>query len=173
MRNLFSLDEKMNVVIEPTALMLLPYKDIWSRDKSKDKKQALQELAYVYYMADYKTFFADITDEDKKHLEVVKVVFNKEYNPDVVVKNAIDFYKKDLPLSYLLLEDAKHSINTLRSYYRTTTDVDSKDAQILQNNIANLNKIIDGIEKLEMKVKKDLQLDGKLRAGREKGLFED
>ena len=39
-----------NLTISEEAMMLKPFKDLWKRDKSKNKEQALQELAYIYFM---------------------------------------------------------------------------------------------------------------------------
>ena len=41
---------KLNISEE--ALLLKPFKEIWQRDKSKNKDKALQELGYVYFISD-------------------------------------------------------------------------------------------------------------------------
>ena len=39
---------KLNISEE--ALLLKPFKEIWQRDKSKNKDKALQELGYIYFL---------------------------------------------------------------------------------------------------------------------------
>lgn len=181
MRSLFSLDEDNNVVIDPHALTLQPYAKIWNRDKSKSKSKAISELSYVYFMCDFKSYFSDITDQDQKHKEVSKVVFDgKGGEVDEVVKEAIVFYKKDIPLSIHLLEDAKIGLNELRRYF---TKVDlleetekgslKHDANKLSNNIIKLSQLIESLNVLEDKVKRDIDVNTKITGGREKGMFED
>ena len=47
--------EGYNLTIEPELLTLAPFKKIWTRDKSKDKSKALQELGYIYFMYDIRS----------------------------------------------------------------------------------------------------------------------
>lgn len=182
MRSLFTLDKDSRVVIDPHALNLLPYKTIWTRDKSKSKEKAISELTYVYFMCDYKSFFSDIVDEEEKHKEICLAVFGeKDYNIDKAVKEAIEFYKKDIPMSVKVLEDAKIGINKLRQYF---TDVDltaeddktgkpKHDASKFSNVLKSLADNIENLDKLEDKVKRDTQTNNTVRGGREKGFFED
>lgn len=182
MRNLFTLDKDSRVVIDPHALPLKPYKTIWNRDKSKGKEKAVSELTYVYFMCDYKSYFADITDEEDKHKEICIAVFGKEdYKVDDAIKEAIEFYKKDIPMSVRVLEDAKVGINKLRQYFVDVdlTDEDEKtgkpkhDASKFSNVLKSLADNIDNLDKLEDKVKRDTQTNNTVRGGRDKGFFED
>lgn len=38
--------------ISPEAFALLPFKKIWTRDKTSKKEKAIAELSYIYFMAD-------------------------------------------------------------------------------------------------------------------------
>ena len=69
--NLFEMNNGV-LRIQPEAYALIPFKLLWDRDKSKDKNTALSELAYVYYMADYTSDFADIVDLEDRDKEVRK-----------------------------------------------------------------------------------------------------
>jgi hypothetical protein len=182
MRSLFTYSNSTDSVeIDPAAYTLLPYKAIWDRDKTKGKNKAREQLAYVYFMADYKSFFSNITEEAVKHKEVSKVVFGTEdYEIDEVIAEALKFYRKDIPISVSLLEDAKLGINALREYFRTVslTEVDAQgkvvhDSSKLSNNLKNLYGVIDGLESLEQKVRRDVESSTTIRGGREKGIFED
>jgi len=182
MTALFSIDSKGRVVIDPAAYGIKVYRKIWDRHKDKDK--SIDELSYIYYMSDYKSFVSDITDEQDKHDEVVKMIFNGEksdFKPDDVIKDAIELYKKDLPISVKVLEDAKVGINTLRKYFREVdlTDLDPKtgkpihDANKFNNNLKSLGTLIENVKKLEEHVRRDTSLESTVRGGRQKGMFED
>ena len=41
--------EGYQVTIEPEALLLKPFKQIWTRDKRASKHRAMYELAYIYF----------------------------------------------------------------------------------------------------------------------------
>ena len=182
MRSLFSYDESTDSVkISPEAYVLKPYAKVWDRDKTKGKTKAREQLAYVYFMCDFKSFFSNITDEELKHKEVSKVVFGKEdYVIDDAIKEAMELYKRDIPISVSLLEDAKLGVNALREYFRTVdlTEVDGNnklvhDSSKLTNNLKNLSLVVSGLEDLEEKVKRDIEASNTIRGGREKGMFED
>lgn len=180
---LFILDEKYNLKIDPAAYALKQFKEIWDRDKSSNKRQALSELAYIYYMQDYKSDFYEISDLNERSEQIImNLDFGNKINPDdEVIKEAMEFYAKTSKTkTMLLLEDAYGSIDKLRDYFKNVdleaVDGNGKllhDSTKLMNNISKLADLVDGLQKLEFLVRKEQQADGKLRAGREKGMFED
>lgn len=178
---LFVLNDKYELEIDPVAYALDPFKKIWDRDKSINKKQALNELAYIYYMADFKSDFFEISDKEERSQQILQNLGYK-FNPnDKLIENAIKFYEERTKTKLIfLLEDAYAAIDKLRDYFKevdlTTVDGNGKlihDSSKLLNNIGNLNKVVEGIKSLEYQVKKEQQTDKKLRGGREKGFFED
>lgn len=182
MRALFTIDAAGDVVIDPAAYGISSYRKIWERDKTKTKSRALSELGYMYYMNDYKSYFSDIPDRIDKHNEVVKMVFpgKDTFEPDKVLKEAIELYKKDVPFSVGVLEDAKIGVEALRKYFRKVdlTELTDKgallyDAAKLKTNLAALSTIMKSITELEQQVKQDVDGSNMMAGGREKGMFED
>ena len=55
---------KLNISEE--ALLLKPFKEIWQRDKSKNKDKALQELGYIYFMSDPRSDYQYLVDEEER-----------------------------------------------------------------------------------------------------------
>lgn len=183
MKSLFQLDQAgKRVIIDPHALGLKAYRDIWERDKSKDKDKAFLELSYVYFMCDYRSYFSDIVDDEQKHNEVKEAVFGSKvkWKPDVKIEAAIKQYKSDVPVSVLLLEDAKIGISKLREYFKDTdlkdTDRNGKlinDPKKFNDVLKSLSDQIESLDALEQKVKKDIDVSYQVQGGREKGAFED
>lgn len=178
---LFVLNEKYELEIDPIAYTLTPFKNIWDRDKSINKRQAQAELAYIYYMADFKSDFFEISDIDERSSQIIANLGFKVNGEDKVITEAVKFYsdKTKSKLMYLL-EDAYGAIDKLRDYFKevdlTMVDGNGKimhDSTKLLNNIGNLNKVVEGIKALEYQVKKEQQIDQRMRGGREKGAFED
>lgn len=181
MRHLFDLDSNMNLVIHPEAYSLPVFKTLWDRDKSKDKSKAIKDLAYVFWMSDYRSYVADITDVNEKHNEVVSIIDDSgKYAPDKSVQEALEFYKKDLPISLGFLEDVKAAINELRRYFRELDlgMLDDKgkpihNANQVMNSIKSTGDLLENLEKLEIKVKKDMDMNNSVRGSKSKGLYED
>lgn len=178
---LFILNDKYELEIDPIAYALTPFKKIWDRDKSINKKQAQNELAYIYYMADFKSDFFEISDKEERSKQIVENLGFKFDPEDQLLKDAIKFYEERTKTKLIfLLEDAYGAIDKLRDYFKevdlTFVDGNGKlihDSTKLLNNIGNLNKVVEGIKALEYQVKKEQQTDKKLRGGRDKGFFED
>ena len=179
--NLFEISNYV-LQIQPEAYALKPFKDIWDRDKSKDKKTAIQELAYIYYMVDFKSDFAQILDQKQRRVEVVRnLQLPKKWQPDNYVMAAISFYKdRQKSISLLLLEDVYKAIEKLREFYREVdllkedpkTGKPIHDVSKLTRSIEAAGKIIESLKKLEDKVKLE-QDQSSLRAGKQKGIYED
>jgi hypothetical protein len=181
MRHLFDLDAESKVVINPDIYSIPVFKQIWDRDKSKDKTKANMDLSYIFWMTDFRSYIADITDQKEKHNEVVSLISeNNNYKADELVQKAIEFYKKDLPISLGLLEDVKTAVNELRRYFRDLNlqDVDDKgkpihNANQVMNSIKSTGDLLDNLEKLEIKVKKDMDMNNSVRGSRTKSMYED
>lgn len=180
---LFVLDEKYNLEIDPIAYELTPFKIIWDRDKSVNKRQAKSELAYIYYMQDYKSDFYEISNSEERSTQVLRNLdLGEKLDPkDPVIEKALEFYaERSKTKTMLLLEDVYMSIDKLRGYFKevdlTIVDGNGKlvhDSAKFMNNVSKLGDMVDGLQKLEYQVRKEQQADSKLRAGRDKGLFED
>ena len=44
--------EGYKITISEEALALIPFKKIWTRDRSANKNRAISELGFIYFMAD-------------------------------------------------------------------------------------------------------------------------
>ena len=59
--NLFEISEGQ-LQIQPEAYALRAFKVLWDRDKTKGKDKAIIELAFVYFMTDFKSDFTDVIE---------------------------------------------------------------------------------------------------------------
>ena len=171
------------VTIAEEAYLLTPFKKIWNRDKTKDKANALCEMAYIYFMEDFKSDFADIVNEEDREIEVKgSVSLPPTWKEDIVVKEAREFYRKRseeiTPL--LLLRDAKIVIDKMREFYRKVDfleldkngkplyDID-KVARVIERSAG----ILENMTKLENMVKKEVQSKKDKIGTKTKSTFED
>lgn len=181
MRHLIELDTNSELVINPSIYSLAPFKVIWDRDKSKSKNKAHKDLAYIFWMSDFRSYVSDITDEVERSKEVISLITEDgNYVPDEIVKEAIVLYKKDVPLSLNFLQDIKVSINELRRYFRELdlAEIDDKgklvhNANQVMNSIKGTGDLLETMEKLETKVKKDIDMMGSTRGAKTKSIYED
>lgn len=169
---LFDIDTNYQLNISPQAYTLIPFKNLWERDKSKEKDQAKKELAYVFFNNDYKsTFFNEPNEHTRKRI-IIEHLFGKDsdWEPDEKVKEAEEFYQEYRDtFSLRLLKDAMYGLNSLREHFRNP----GEDIKKYVETIEKIPKLIDALEKVEQRIKKEQETDNKLRGGREKGMYTD
>ena len=69
--NLFEMNNGV-LQIQPEAYALEPFKALWTRDKTKNKDNAIKELSFIYFMVDFTSDFADILEDSIREVEVKK-----------------------------------------------------------------------------------------------------
>jgi hypothetical protein len=175
------------VTIHPDQLAIPEFKKIWDMDKSKSKDKAFEELSYVF-------FTSDITDKNPYHsypedkrIELVKkdILKNENWGESKEVLLAREVYKKlTMTQTMELLDSAKGVINKLKGYFDsvdfTKKNIDKfgnetpeYDAKEVISSLSNLGKIVESINQLEEKVRKEITTSSKRRGGSSTALFED
>lgn len=167
---------KLNISEE--ALLLKPFKEIWQRDKSKNKDKALQELGYIYFMSDPRSDYQYLVDEEERSKAIKEGEgIDSKWKPDKVVLDAIDFYKSFKPTSALLLEDIRAMINGYRLKLREITadmsNLDIKEIKDLGAVIKQIPSLIKDLDEAEKALNSELKTSGRMRGSGEKTLFED
>jgi hypothetical protein len=181
---LFEVDQNNNVIYSPEALLLAPFKKLWTKDRNRLKKNAIEQLAYVYFMCDYKSDYNNIRDLAERS-EIVKeatVSDIKNFKEDSDITHAMKFYiKRSQTVSMNLLENARDSVERL-SLFLAKVDFSELDAKgslkynpkQLSDTIASLGKLVDSLAALEDQVKKEISAKSELlKGGKQKSIMED
>lgn len=179
---LFDLDVNNKVTIHPEALLIQSFKVLWDRDKTKDKKEALKELAYVYFLTDFKSPYDKYDKDEKAHQINMEVMGKHDYKPDDKILDAIRTYK-DLQQTFSMkfLESAKTAARELMRFFDTVdlserTDKGSpiyKPADIT-NALSQSVKVIEALDRWTEKVQKEQELtESKITGGGTAGYFEN
>ena len=173
--------EGYNLTISEEAFMLKPFKELWRRDKSKNKDRALQELAYIYFMEDSRSDYQVYIDKEERSAQVkLGEGMPESWKPDKAVLDAMQFYSSFKSESALLLEDIRVAITKLREFIKTidlsATDDKGKPIYTLNTYTATIKQIPDLITSLDEAertiAKENIQSD-KVRGSIEKAMFED
>ena len=173
--------ENYEVEVEPEALMLKPFRVLWTRDRRVGHIGAKQELAYIYFMGDPRSDYQYIIDEDIRSQEVIKGLgMPEDWRPDKLVKQALDFYKTFKPMSAGLLEDTRYAISKLREMLRDI-DLDERDEKgkpihtlaSITSTIKQIPALVRDLDEAERTLAKDIAQESKARGSQQKGLFED
>ena len=173
--------EGYDIKVEPEALLLMPFKKIWERDKSKDKNRAMQELGFVYFVCDPRSDYQYLIDLDTR-MDAVKQGegLPTDWTPDQTVKEAMEFYSSFKPTSALLLEDTRFAVDKLREHLKNLdlAAVDDKGKPIYTLNtitatIKQIPDLIKGLDEAEKAVTSDIREMSKARGNHEKSILED
>lgn len=167
--------------ISEEAFVLKPFKELWNRDKSKNKDKALQELGYIYFMSDPRSDYQYIVDEDDRAKAIKEGEgIDSKWKPDNKVIMAMEFYKQFKPVSALLLEDTRVAVDKLRQLLRNIdlTEVDDKGKPIYTLNtvtatIKQIPSLVKDLDEAEKAIAKEIMESDKVRGAQEKSMYED
>jgi hypothetical protein len=173
--------EGYSIKIEPEALLLKPFKQIWERDKSENKERAMMELGYIYFFCDIRSDYQYLVDEEERHSAIKESEgFPKSWKPDKMVLEAMEFYNSFKSSSVLLLEDTRYSVYKLRQHLRKI-DLDQLDDKgkpvytlnSITSTIKQIPALIKDLEEAEKAIAKEAIVAGKMRGSGEKTIMED
>lgn len=143
---LFSLDKsKYQVEISEEAYLIPVFSKIIRKDKDKNKKMAIKELAYIWFYSDVKSDYKSILDDSIRAKEIIEdLELPDKWKPDKDLLEAIAYYKK-------------MSITPVSSFYDATllaasaiTDVFTNAKSLIEESddqIAAAEKVIRALEK--------------------------
>jgi len=180
---LFSIDD-FEVKFKPQTLLLKPFKVIWDRDTNIDKRQALKDLAFVYFYADYKSDYADVIDDDDREIDLKKsLAYPKDWflKDDKDMEEAIKFYRKrSVTTASTLLVETRKSIYKLSTHISSLdfTEKDEKGKLVhnpksLSDIVATFPKLLGSLNELEAQFLRELKDSSTMRGNQIKNTFED
>lgn len=158
----------------------LTFSELLERDTSKDKSRFFQELEFVYFYTDYKSYYLTYSEKERQQKIIEDYIKIPNWKPDIVVQKAIEKYKELQKTPTLgMLEDARFASNKLREYWKGIdySKRDLKGNQLYKptetsKTLIDVAKIIESIDKLEDRVRKEQAINSKARGDGEGGLLE-
>jgi hypothetical protein len=180
MNNLFEFTEDYDIVIDPQALTLVPFKAIY--DKYTSKKVAIAELSYIVFLCNPKSDYSDIRDlEERSKVILESIVYGKDIKIDSITEKAIEFYKeRNNTTTTKFLENALDAIDKISKYLKFI-DFNERDAKgnivndpkKVVDVIAATPKLMEGLRIAQEAVKKEQEMEKGIRGSGQKGIYED
>lgn len=165
---------KNQIVVRPEVLNIPEFKAIWKRDKDRFKKNAFKKFEYIYYLADYKSPYANYPESER--LKRIKEDFDigeKELE-DAYVTAALEKYRElQFTPTRDLLSAAEEAARALAGDLRKIArSVDPDKAEYIVKTLEKIGKIMTSLDTLKRKVDQETSEIG-IRGGGEVGMFED
>lgn len=164
------------VKINPSSLNIPEFKEIWKRDKKRNKADAHAELSYVYYMSDFQSEYRNYPydeREDKVKEDFCKKALGEDWKPDMKVLYAIEKYEKmQITPSLRFLGFVETEIDKMRDFLNSL-EMSEDNIKLKIDSMDKITKYITQLPKLKESVKKEVSESTKIRGGGDVGLYED
>ena len=179
--NLFDMKGK-GISITTEALLIPEFKEIWERDKTKDKEEAVKEFSYIYFSTDFKSPYVQSADAGLAAKVVAKdFMKDPKYKPDKTIDAAIAKYVElqETP-SMRLLKASLKTVSNLTNYLETVNlhERDKHDKPIYKPSdvtsaLKAIGPVIESLNKVKEQVEREVAQSATLRGRRIKGNRED
>ncbi len=161
-----------------------PFKEIWERDKTKDKNIALQEFTYIEFLTSVKKSnpYRDYEKEDKERIVRKDVIDIKGWKPDKLIFQAMDKiaeFQEKASLTYSYFIAAKELAEKMKTFFRTV-DIDERNQKTLNpiykpkditNVLNDTERTLTNFDRLEKKVQEELYETSRIKSGKEVSPF--
>lgn len=162
------------------TLLLYPFKEIWNRDKSKTKENALEELTYIEFMTSMKKTNPYRQYPEGKKDEVVRqdVITQKDWQPDNLIQEAmqkiVEFQQK-ASTTYNYYIAAKTAAESMQDFF-LTVDVNERNFKTgnpvykpgdITRALNDTEKVLANLKSLEKKVEEELYEETKTKGGKQ------
>lgn len=185
MAYLFKVEGK---IVQPNTetLLISPFKEIWERDKSKGKENAIEELTYIEFMTSmlksnpYKGYASEVKEKVVKDA----VITQKDWQPDELIFKGVEYIfklQKEASPTYTLYMSALQAKEKLEKFFRTV-DLDERSPKTgfpiykpkeLSSAMLDVDKLTSSLAALAKKVEEELFDDIKTRGQKEISPFAD
>jgi len=161
------------VTISAEALGLTFFKTLWSRDKSKNKEKAYNDIAYVFYYCDFNSpFFIYPPDERSSQIKEY-ILGDKSFKVDKEIEVAIEGYTTlNTTPSMRMLESVQIAIAKMEGYFKAV-DYETVDIDKVGKFIERLPKLMESVNQASEICKKEISNGTRVRGNASVGLFED
>jgi hypothetical protein len=163
-----------NITIRPESLMIPEFKKIWTRDKNRDKKTAINEISFVVFLCDNsdRNPYKNYSEKDREVMLIKDFFITKK---DGVLQEAIDKYRKLSTTRYeRVVQAALGSLEEIEDYYLGIKDQDKSEFDINEylSSMDKLGKAIKSLRELEKQLEADRMESNRTRGNNEIGDYE-
>ena len=170
------------VVLNTEELSIPLFKQIYEKDKTKDKQDAFNKISYIVFMYKWDSPYASIIDEKDRDRILKKDIFKiEDYKLDDITLQAIERFKQfQYSFSLQFLERNMLGAKKLMEFYEMInwTEVDKTGKfkysdRSLASNLKEAGNILQSLEKLKEQVRKEELESVKTRGSHEVFDYED
>ena len=169
------LDLKDNkLTITPELLGISPFKELWEKDKTKDKEKATAQFKYIWYTSDYGSPYFKYVDKDRHEAVCVDVLKNKKYKVSSDLQAAVEKYKEITKSPAISAVEAAFAfIHNLETFFKTVDIGELKSPKTITDMFASMPKVVASLNDAKAAAEKEQHQGVKVRGNHTVGLFEN
>lgn len=152
----------------PETLLISPFRDIWERDTSPDKSQAIKEFSFIELMSSKRKTnpYAGYSDEQRfyKLRETLKFPF--DWKPDILIEQClakIEEFQTEGSFNYMMYKQSLDTVMKTREYLigidlneRTKSGMPVYKPADVYSAVEKVEKIMTSLNTLKEKVEQEL-----------------
>ena len=153
-------EENSSVIISTEAKLVPEFKKLYTRDRSRGRKEAVRELSYVFFMLDYRSPYTIYSKEERDYRLRTTLGFPEGWKPDAAVKAALSKYEE------FMVTPAARTLSAIREGLITSTKVIetlTADLQMRMDNFLIQDEEEEGVDKSGMLTKMLTQIQSLLK----------
>lgn len=169
-----------NIVLNPDSLVLPMFQKIWKTDKTKTKEKATREISYIYFMCDFNSPYMVYPEGKRREIVIKDFMKDEDWEESSDISIAMGRYSEFQETHTMrLMKAAKGACDKLALYFENV-DFSEKgekgkplyNAKDVASNLEKVGRIVESLDKLENKIKREVKSDSRIRGGGEIGLYE-
>lgn len=164
------------------AIMLTPFKNVISRDKTKDKSLALKELTFLWFYADITSPYTAIIELSDRAEEIKKDIdLPNDWKIDKALNEAIEFYKvRSKTIIHSLYDSAMIAAAAINDVFKDAKNlINESDDKIAATQkvimaLEKVPKVMANLKEAEKELLRQIEdNEGKKVGSKSKNIFED
>lgn len=180
---LFQINGKA-VFPNPETLLIYPFKDIWERDLTPDKVNAIQEFAYIEFMTSMlkSNPYREYPEDKKEEIIRKEIITQIDWNPDELIVAGMNYIiekQKEGSITYTYWLSNKAAIEKMINFFNNF-DIDERNPKTfmpiykpkdITSAVADAEKTLTTLNALKNKVEEELYESNKTRSGKVISVF--
>ena len=131
------------VIISPEIVSISPFKEIWDKDKSKEKGKATAKLKYLWFYIDYESPYFKYPEKEKHEKITKDVLKDTEFKVDKELEEAIEKYKEIHYTPAIETVDAAMAfVKQIQKWFKTVDLDEVRNAKQVTDIFKDMPKII-------------------------------
>lgn len=150
------------------TILISPFKDIWDRDNSKDKSEAIKEFTFIELMSSKRKTnpYAGYSDEQRFHKLKELLKFPNDWKPDNLIEQClakIEEFQTEGSFNYMMYKQSLDTVMKTREYLigidlneRTKSGMPVYKPADVYSAVEKVEKIMTSLNTLKEKVEQEL-----------------